>query len=181
MLNGLDPIIIFNFRKRIPLSADLVAKIPFVSTDATYIPLPPIPIYLSESLTGIVIKSEDKNIDVETKTESKTDGTEPDVKQKAVGSGISVNLEGKKTSLGLALLSAVMDQLYEKVSSEEYDITYLHGPVTVFRGKLQHYSATQSAENDLLIMKIDISKGAKDPVSEPSLPVVPKSTGGFPL
>lgn len=181
MLNGIDPIIIFQFYKNIPLSSDLVAKIPFVSSDTVSIPFPPIPIYLSESLTGLMIQSEDKNIDVESSTETKTDGSSPDITQKGIGSGVTITMVAKKTSLAISLLSALMDQLYEKVTAQEYAITYLHGGVTVFNGQLHSYSVQQDNDSELLTIKIGLSKGSKQPTAAPALPVVPKSTGGFPL
>lgn len=181
MLNGLDPIIIFNFEKKIPIAAELVSKIPFVSSESTSIPFPPIPIYLSEELTGILIDSEDKNIDVETSTETKSDGTTPDTTQKGIGSGVTINMTAKKDSLGMALLSALMDQLYEKVTSQEYSITYLHGAVTVFGGQLHSYSATQNSEDELLHVKIAISKGSKQPTKAPEGPFVEGARGTQPL
>lgn len=180
MLNGIDPIIIFEFNKRIPLSPDTISNIPFVSSDATSIPFPPIPIYLSENLTGLFIQSEDKSIDVETSTETKTDGSSPAISQKGVASVVSINLIGKKDSIGLSLLSALMDQAYEKVSAQEYTITYLHGAVTIFRGLLHHYSANQNADNDLLSIKIDISKGEKQPEAKFEIAPVPKIVGTLP-
>lgn len=160
MLGGIDPIIIFQFSK---LSDDLnksISKIPVVSSIVTKIGLPPIPIYLSEKLTGLFIESEDKNIDIETSTDTLADGSDPDVKQKAIGSTVRINMIASKDSLGLTLLSAVADLIVPKVTSQEYSITYLHGATTVFGGLLHSFSVSQNTENDLIRVTLEISKSS---------------------
>lgn len=181
MLNGIDPVIIFQFAKLAPSLGSTVQKIPLISEIPTLIEMPPIPIYLSEKLTGIYIDSEDKNVDISTDTETKSDGSDPDVNQKGIGTTVAINLTAKKDSLGLALLSAMIDQLFDKVTSKEYAITYMHGPITVFRGVLHSYAVNQNAENELLSIKIELSKGAKQPQKPDTTVVVPKTTGAVPL
>ncbi len=170
MLGGLDPIILFQFGKVFSGSFGLLTKIPITSDEnSTVILLPPIPIYLSESLTGIYIDSEDKNVDIETDTQTKTDGGTPDVTQKGLSSTVSINLVGKKDSLGLTLLSSLIDILFEKVTSREYSISYLHGPTTIFGALLHSYSVNQNATNELLTMKIELTKGNKNPSLVPQV------------
>ena len=175
MLNGIDPIIIFQFSKLADTSfATLVSKIPVVGELGDFISQPPIPIYLSETLTGIYIDSEDKSVDIETDTQTLADGETPEQTQKGIGSTVSINLVAKKNSLGMALLSAMIDLVFEKVTSKEYTITYLHGSTTIFRGLLSSYVVNQNANNDLLSVKIEITKGAKSPVKAAGTPVVEK-------
>lgn len=182
MLNGVDPIIIFQFSKLQGTGfADQLAKIPVVSEIPTVIEQPPIPIYLSEELTGLYIETEDKNVDIETTVETLSNGEDPPVSQKGIGSSVTVNLVAKKDSLGLALLSAMIDIVFDKVTSKEYAITYLHGATTVFRGVLQSYQASQSSNNDLLSIQIELSKGEKQPQKPPAVPEVPKVSGATPL
>jgi len=187
MLNGIDPIIIFEFSKKVeptfvgPTEPSLLQRFSIVSHDPTVVAFPPIPIYLSETLTGLFIESEDKSIDIDTETETLTNGGTPDVNQKGISSVVTVNLVGKKNSIGLSLLSAMVDLLYEKVTSKEYTITYLHGATTVFRGLLHSYNVSQNAENDKLSIKFEISKGSKQPVKPPGVPAVVPSTGTIPV
>jgi hypothetical protein len=103
------------------------------------------------------------------------------VSQKGISSVVAVNLIAKKNSLGLSLLSAMIDLLFDKVTSQEYSITYLHGATTVFRGVLHSYAVNQNSSNELLSIKIELSKGTKTPVKLPEIPVVPKATGALPL
>lgn len=181
MLNGIDPIIIFQFGKILPSVSEVLAQIPVVSSIPTIVDQPPIPIYLSQSLTGLHIMTEEKSVDIETSTETMTDGSTPSIEQKGISSLIKVSLVANKESLGVALLSAMIDQVYEKASSKEYSITYLHGAVTIFRGVLHSYSVNQNANEDKLDITFEISKGAKTPQKAADVPVVGKTTGAVPL
>jgi hypothetical protein len=181
MLNGIDPIIIFQFSKSLPQVSEALAKIPIVSQIPTLVDAPPIPIYLSEKLTGILIDAESKNIDAETTTESKSDGSAPAVDQKTLASTVSIELTASKNSLGVTLLAAMADLAFEKLTSKEYSITYLHGAVTIFRGQLHSFSISQNANDTKYSIKIEISKGGKTPQKTPDVPVVPKTTGAVPL
>lgn len=181
MLNGLDPIIIFQLSKLLPSASATIAKIPIISEIPTVIDAPPIPIYLSEKLSGLIITSESKNIDIETTVETKTDGSAADVQQKGLNSITTINIKAKKTSLGLNLLLAMADLILDRATSKEYSITYLHGSVTVFRGLLHSFSVDQESNSQLIMIKIELAKGAKTPQKTPEVPVVPKSTGVLPL
>lgn len=176
MLNGASPVLIFQVGILSQGISDLVAKIPVVSQIPTVIDQPPIPIYLSEQLTGLLIDSESKNIDIETDTEGKTDASEPDVAQKPIGSFITINITAKKNSLGLILLSALMDVVYSKAAAKTYAITYLSGPITIFRGKLKSFAIDQTANNDLASIKIELTKGEATPVKTETLAPVPAIT-----
>ena len=182
MLGGLDPIIIFQFKKLAPSLGAQLAKIPIVAKNApSLIDMPPIPIYLSESLTGIFIESETKSVDIDTDVQTLTNGEEPKESQKGVASTISIDLVGKKGSIGLILFSSLIDLAFEKCSSDEYSITYLHGATTIFRAKLHNFQAVQGAQNDLLNIKVDLSRGAKSPLKLPTIPSVPRAVGATPL
>lgn len=186
MLGGLDPILIFQFAKNIdpnfvgPEAPSYVARIPIISEIPTVIEQPPIPVYMSEQFTGLLIDSEDKNVDISTDVQTLSNGEPPDISQKGLSSTITINIVARKDSLSLALLSSLMDLCYDKVSAKEYSITYLHGPITIFRGVLHNFSMNQSADNELLNIKIELSKGSKTP-TKPDTPLsLAKTTGGIP-
>lgn len=174
MLSGIDPIIIFQFSKLTSEPGSLLSKIPVISKIPTVVEQPPIPIYLSEELTGIYIDSEDKNVDIDTNTETLSSGESPETTQKGVGSTVSINLVAKKDSVGMSLLSAMIDLVFDKVTSREYSITYLHGATTIFRAVLHSFSVNQSATNDLLTIKIELSRGTKTPEKKAETPITPK-------
>lgn len=179
MLGGTDPVIIFQFSKLAGGSlSNALSNIPVVSQIPTLIEQPPIPIYLSEQLTGLYIVNEDKNVDIETDIETKSDGSEPDVDQKGIGSTVDINLEAIKDSIGITLLSALVDLAFDKVTSKEYAITYLHGATTIFRGRLTGFVSQQGANNNLLTVRITLTRGAPTPKEEKQQIVVPGSGRG---
>lgn len=178
MLNGVDPIILFNFRMKPPAAlASILSKIMTVD-ESTMVPLPIIPLYLSERLTGIYIDSESKNIDIETNTETLNSGGSPEYTQKGIGSSIRVEMVASKNSIGILLLSAMADLIFPKVTSKEYSITYLHGAVTVFSGLLHSFSITQNSNNDLYNITLELIKPAP---GKSAVPTVAKITGAVPL
>jgi len=170
MLNGIDPILIFNFFKLAPQSS-VVSRIPIVADIINTLALPPIPIYLSETITGIYIDSEEKSIDIETDVDALSSGKDAKINQKALGSTVRINMKGTRDSVGLTLLSSLADLIVPLVTSKEYSITYLHGSVTVFNGLLHSFSVTDNADSDLLNITLEINKTvnktttAKDPGS----------------
>ena len=181
MLNGIDPIIIFQFAKLAPFLGETVAKIPLISYAPDLIKMPPIPVYLSQSATGLQILSESKNIVVRTDVDTKTNGEAPDVDQRGIGSTVTVEIQGKKDSVGLSLLSAMMDQIFNKVTSKEYSISYLHGPTTIFNGLLSNYSVEQTAETELLTIRFELTKGDPQPTKPEAQPAVPGFPGAVPI
>lgn len=181
MLGGVDPIIIFQFSKLAGSAVDLTSKIPVLSKVPTFIEQPPIPVYLSESLTGLMITTEDKSVDIETDVETKSDGSEPDTTQKGVGSSVDINLTAIKDSIGITLLSALVDLAFDKVTSNEYAITYFHGATTIFRGRLSGFVVNQNNNNTLLDVRITLTRGSPTPKDKPAQIEVPGSRGTIPL
>lgn len=183
MLNGIAPIIIFQFKKLVPKETSTpVVGPPFVSEEKVFVPLPPIPIYLDEELTGVIITDESKNIDAQTDVETKTDGTNPDVNQRGISSVTRINMVAKKSSLGVTLLSAMSDLLFDKMTSQEYSVTYLNGAVTIFNGLIHSFSISQVADNDKYDIQIEIARGpVKSPTPVEIVPTVGKTTGPLPV
>jgi hypothetical protein len=182
MLNGLDPIILIQFYEAPPAVFDTLEKIPLISSYTDRIGLPPIPIYLSEKLTGLYIDNEDKNVDIQTVTETLSDGSTPFTFQKGVGSTVRINLVASKESIGVTLLSALADQIFEKVSSKQYTVSYLHGAVTIFNGLMHSFSINQNANDDLYNIAIELSRSgtANETQQQTDVPQVPGTVGGVP-
>lgn len=178
MLNGIDPVIIFQISKLAGGSySQAIQKIPYISKVKSFIDQPPVPIYLSETLTGLYIDSEDKNVDINTDVETLPGGGESEVNQTGIGSTVSINLLAKKGSVGITLLSAMIDLIFDKTTSKEYTITYMHGATTIFRGLITSYQVNQNSDNDLLRIKIDITKGQKNPKKPETINEAPKFEG----
>ena len=180
MLGGIDPVLIFQLSKLAPLGPT-IAKIPLVSSIPTVVDMPAVPVYLSEGVSGVFVETENKNVDMQTDVETKTDGSPADVKQKGINSSVTVKLLAHKNSTAFTLLSSLVDLIFDKVTSQEYSISYLHGPITVFRGVIQNYAVEQNADNELLTISLVVSKGAKAPAKPPGVPLVPGFLGAVPL
>lgn len=182
MLNGIAPIIIFNFKKLAPSLLQDINSIPLLAENNVSIPLIPIPIYLDENLTGIYIDSESKNIDIETKPETLPSGEKPTATQRGLNSVINVGMIASTDSVGLSVLMAMSDLIFQKVTSQEYSITYLHRAVTVFGGLLESFSVQQNREDNLYNISMSISKATGGSTVEAATPVtVSKTTGAVPL
>lgn len=177
MLNGNDPLVLFHFGKKVPTGIGLEFDIPIVATIENLIEAPPIPVYLSESFFGLIIDSESKNVDIATEVETLTNGETPKTNQKGASSSVTINLVGNKNSISLILLSAFIDLAFDKTSSQEYAITYMHGAVTIFRGLLKSYSVDQADGSDKLNVKIELTRGDSQPVKPAGVPAVPAVTG----
>ena len=107
-------------------------------------------------------------------------GAEPEVNQKGIGSGVTINMFAKKDSLGLTLIAALLDVVFDKVTSKEYAITYIDGPTTIFRAVLRSFAIDQNAENELATIKIELTKGSKQPKKIEPTVTVPGSVGTLP-
>lgn len=168
MLNGVDPILIFQFSKLVSIESQgvIAEALPIVSRIPTVLEQPPIPIYLSERLTGLFLDTTSKNVNIDTDVQPLSEGGTPDVNQRGVNSSITINLKANKKSLGISLLSAMIDLCFEKLTSKEYAVSYLNGSTTIFRGLIQDYSVDENANDELLNIRLEISKGKKTTAAE---------------
>jgi hypothetical protein len=181
MLGGLDPVIIFQFSALAPSLSTTIARIPLASKVPSLIAMPPIPVYLSEKIFNIVINGTGKKIDIETDTETLTNGQAPDVNQKGIQSSVEISITGKQDSVALTLLSAMIDQVYDRVTSKEYAISFMYGATTIFNALLHSYSVETIEGTDKLEIKVSLSKGSKNPIKANPVASVPGSVGSIPV
>lgn len=181
MLGGLDPVIIFQFKVLAPTVGSVLARIPVVSQVPTLVAMPPIPIYLNEKTFNIVIGGASKSVDIETDTETLTSGAPPDVNQKGIQSSVEFTIQGKQDSIALTLLSAMIDQVYDKATSKEYAISFMYGATTIFGAVLHSFSSETIEGTDKLEIKIKLSKGDKNPTKANPVGSVPSSSGPIPV
>lgn len=179
MLNGVDPIILFNFKLLSPSLQESIAKIPIVADVVAAIDLPVIPIYLSEKITGISIDSESKSMEIDTTVDTLSSGSTPTLNQRGIQNSVKIEMVASRDSIGVSLFSAMADLIFPKVTSKEYSITYLHGAVTVFAGLLHSFSISQNANNDLYTISLELIKPSA--LLKSPIPVVAKVTGLVPL
>ena len=181
MLNGIDPVIIFNFKIRDDGFLGFLNKVPVVASIVSVIDLPVIPIYLSETLTGICIDSESKSVEIDTNVDTLSNGKDPEMNQRGISSTVKIEMVASKDSLGVAIFSAMSDLIFPKVTSKEYSITYLHGAVTVFAGLLHSFSISQNANDDRYNISLELIKPTNGGIVKSPIPVVGKITGATPL
>lgn len=183
MLNGFAPIMIFNFKKLLP-QAD-VTGVPLLSSITESVPLIPIPIYFDATLTGIHITSQNKNIDIKTESETLPDGEKPRTTQSGLSSVITINALANRDSLGLNIISAMMDVIFQKVTSKEYSISWVSGAITAFGCLLDGFSVQEAENSDLLHVSIQLSNAPSGSTADNGSPEAPttlsKSTGTIPL
>jgi hypothetical protein len=180
MLNGVDPVILFNFKIIPPSIQDTISKIPLVADIVAAIDLPIVPHYLNEKLTGIYIDSEAKSVEVQTDSDTLSNGNEPDFNQRGIQSTVRINMKAHRDSIGAMLFAAMADLIFPKVTSKQYSITYLHGAVTVFGGLLHSFSMEVEANTTLYNITLELIKPS-NAIAKTTIPVVGKVTGATPL
>jgi len=182
MLNGIAPVIIFNF-SLVPKSPtfNAISGIPLVGDFVANNLGLPIPIYLDERLTGIYIDSEEKSLDVETNAQNKSTGFKPKIDQRAINSVVRVNMIASRNSVVLTALLALCDIAFTKLASKDYSISYFNGATTIFNGLLQGFSVNADTNDDLYRIRFEISKAnAGSTIVEQGASVLTKVTGALP-
>jgi len=159
MLDGIAPIVIFQIYKNIPDPGSSASAIPVVAGAYKRQTFAVIPLYLDENLTGLQIDNNSKQIDIETKPDTLTNGEAGNVNQSSLGSVTKITLKGKKGSVGLTILLALSEQMLDKLASQEYEITYMNGAVTVFGGLIHSFGFEPGTDDDLYRITIELSRG----------------------
>lgn len=168
MLNGIDPLFIFNFPAFVSGETfKSISGIPVVGNFLVANIGLPIPIYLSEQTTGMVLVSESKALDVDTESKQRFDGEPPDVKQRGVNNLVTVNLSCQKDSTYLTLFLALNDLIFQRLVSQRYNLSYMNGPTTVFNGLLHGFSANGDNSSNRMDITIQISKANLKATQEP--------------
>lgn len=159
MLNGIAPLLIFTFKT--PGIVNTIRGIPKVGNFlATNVGLP-IPIYLDEKLTGIYVKGESRGIDVETKTENlrnKENTQTSIIYQSALNNTVTVNMIASRKGVMLVTLLALMDMIFQRVVSKEYNVSYFNGPTLILNGLLHGFTTQQTSDDTLVEIQMVLSK-----------------------
>ncbi len=190
MLQGIDPLLVIVFKNKGILDffgpASLTPGLGDVVFDTIGLP---IPIYLSERLTGIYVDSETRSVDVNTKIDPVTtkdpvtfEVAAPTVSQTSADSQLTVNLLCRRGTIMLTALLALMDQIVDRLVTAEYSITYLNGPTAIFGALLHRFGTSVSKDNDLVRMELVLSTAAKEsPTPKAAVTAIPKVAGATPL
>lgn len=186
MLNGVDPLLIITFYNYGIL--DFLNPVSEIG-DPTHAIGVPIPIYLSERVTGIYVESETRGIDVTTKVDpvsTKNPVTlevdPPDVSQTSTDSQVTVALLANQDSIVLTALIALMDQIVSRLVTLEYSISYINGPTVIFGALLHRFGTSVSRSDNLVRIELTLSTAAKtSPTAKTPIQSVTKVSGAIPL
>lgn len=185
MLNGIAPILIFQFAPGQISDANFfsqaISKIPLIGSSIVQDFGIPIPIYMDERLTGIVIDEDSKQIDVDTEVKQTYDGSPAKVTQRGLTNSVTINMIGKKDSIVLSTLIALNDQIFKKLVSKQYKIQYMNGPTTIFNGLLGSFSHTNSPDTDKINISMQIVKPNEQSTAEQkTIPIIQPIQGATP-
>lgn len=146
MLGGIAPIIIFTFYKSIPTPSFLSS---FISTPQ--IPLLPIPIYLDEKLTGIILDDYNRNITVENTQESGA------TFEKVLGDVVVLKFGAKKNNIVLTAITALLGQVLNYVNKKEYKITLFYDNIFILDASLESFQTNLRDGTDFREITITIA------------------------
>lgn len=134
----------------------------------------PIPIYLDEQLSGIVVDSIANAYDIDTAVEGINKATALDVSQRVIDSTLTVNMTcNSKDSLILSAILAFMDMILRKAVSRAYTISFINGSTVLLDGLLKSFNTTMDSDSEKVSISMVISKnnGKPDPVYNTINPV----------
>jgi hypothetical protein len=153
-LNGIAPIIIFNFFKEIPIPAFLQGF-----TKRTTIPLIPIPIYLDENLTKICINDYDR--------ETTIDGLRDGVSSYERVSADVVNLKfvANKSNIVMTAITALIDVIVQNnVENKTYSITVFYDNIFILGAALENFNSRLIEGTDEREISIRLANRPKEKV-----------------
>jgi hypothetical protein len=151
-LNGLAPIIIFNFFKEIPIPAFLKGF-----TDETKIPLIPIPIYLDEKLTQISLEDYDR----ETTIDAVRDGVSS--YERVSADVVNLKFSANKSNIVMTAISALIDLIVQNnVENKTYSITVFYDNIFIIGASLESFGSRLVDGTDKREISIRISNRPKE-------------------
>lgn len=189
MLGGTSPLLIFHWLESpTDLSAKLAAGIPDVSNfvDDTLglgvgslLKGVPIPIYLDEGLTGIVVDSHGSSMTIDTSPDADKDGGLV-VLQRPVNTTLTVELTARIDSAMFAVLMQLSDRVFSKLAGGKYALSYFNGPIAIVGGLLAGFSTRAGSDDTLLRISVTLSKAVPKRQSGTTIPRVTPASGFLP-
>ncbi len=162
MLNGIAPILIFTLKENPAALSPIfnaLSGVPLIGAEASQVFAGiPIPLYLDEKLTGLIVENEAKNIDIETTVEARYDNKKPYVYQRAVNASQTVQLIASKDSLLLPALLALSDMIVPRLVSQNYSVSYINGATIILNGLLQGFNTSKGSNDDLVRIILQIQR-----------------------
>lgn len=155
MLGGDVPLIIFHFYT--PNALAFASKLPIVSAETVDTVGFPVPIYLSEGVTGIFVDTESKSLDVETSVQARADGKKPIVDQRIANSALNVRLFARSDSTLINVLRSISGMALALVAAKGCKVSYFNGPVVIIKGLLEGLVESTNKDNNEIEFDLKIS------------------------
>ncbi len=183
MLGGIAPLLIFTIAPDDPFaSAQTLTGLPQLQASILGVAGIPIPIYLDENLTGIMVDNEDKALNFETQPQQRQDSKTPVINQRGIQSDTTINLSAKKTSIILTALLALAEQCFLKAVSKKYSVSYFNGPTTLINGLMKSFVVHADPNSELLTIQMVLTKaGDETKFGVSQVPITPAATGPVPI
>lgn len=184
MLNGTYPVIIFYLDKKIGSimkgkigdTAAGIAKDGIFGEKVNNMGIA-IPLYISESLTGILHLSQSYKTTFSNDSEADTGAADisgdisvnastaiqsTTIKQRPRSNGVDIAFQANRNSIGINILLPTLDLLFQRAIAGDYYISYFNQNVILFKSKLASFTAEENKENTLVDINISLLKEEGD-------------------
>lgn len=137
----------------------------------------PVPVYLSEEITGLCVDSESDSLNISTDfipvlNEQGTEAGTVKVQQRGETQSVSITLIGNKNSIGLNIILPMLKSIFSKVfAGLDYKIAYFHQNVLIFNARLASYQMTPGSNDTKVSLTLNLevvpeNSEKKEPVTK---------------
>lgn len=164
-LNGLSPLIIFTFYKRI--SEDFIGpSLPLIRS-LPRIPTIPVPIYLDEQLTGILVDDYSRSISIDIFREGVTSF------ERVSGDVVNMNFAASKDNTVLTALSALFskvatefDKRVQEPARPNYKITLFYDNIFISDASLEQFNTNLASGTNLRKISVQLAKRPEESIAD---------------
>jgi len=177
-LNGLAPLVIFTFYKTIPRPSFLTGGL-FDTIPTIKIPLVPIPLYLEERITGLVLDDYDRDISIDVMR----DGVS--AFERVSGDVVNLKFRMQKNNIVLTALTALIDRIIQvfdkrvatKFDDPDYSLTIFYDNIFILDASLERFSTRLVEGTDLREVSFTFSKRSAKKTEEATQSPIPYTVG----
>lgn len=149
-LGGLAPVIIFTFYKEISVPQFLQG---FVKIKT--IPLVPIPIYLDEKFTKVLLDDYERDTTIDVLRDGVT------AYERTSADSVTLKFRANKSNIAMTALTALIDQIVERVEKKTYDITIFYDNIFIIGAALEQFTSRLMEGGDMREISIRVANRPK--------------------
>lgn len=138
MLNGTSPVLFFNFGNIEVLGFSL--------------PLLSVPVYLDENLTGVLVDSHERVIDVAHEVDANYSY------EKVLSSGFRITLKGRKNNIYLTAFIALFELALKYVPDKAYKIMFFYDDIFLTDACLKSFNANVIENTDTRVVSFVVEQ-----------------------